>query len=168
MLCEDNFWQGNTFAEQLNQAYDDFRSFLRSRKITCSQKRFTPRLVTGSDENKHRVAFGMTWKVLRCFQCLSQHDIISTWYVIFNLRLSRRMVSFCSLQRHIAIDVSWSGFTMQWQELAELRPIPELHLSNCAWNWYQIKGCFCIICTCTVWCCNRSYICVCNTARHPS
>lgn len=49
MLCEDNFWQGNTFAQQLNQAYDDFRSFLRSRKIACSQKRFTPRLVTGFD-----------------------------------------------------------------------------------------------------------------------
>ena len=24
------------------------------------------------------------------------------------------------------------------------RRIPELHLSNCAWNWYQFKSCFCI------------------------
>ena len=93
----------------------------------------------------------MTWKVLRCLQCnISQDDmfidfeVISKWCVIFYLRLSRRMVSFCSLQRHIAIDVSWSGFTMQWQELVELRRIPELHLSNCAWNWYQFKSCFCI------------------------
>ena len=79
----------------------------------------------------------------------SAHDTC----VIFHLRLSRRMVSFCLLRRHTAIDVSWSGFTMQWQELVELRMIPDVHLSNCAWIWYKFMSCFC---RCAVQCCNRS------------
>ena len=44
MLCEDNFFNGETFAEQLESAYDDFKAFLRAKRISCSQKMFTPGL----------------------------------------------------------------------------------------------------------------------------
>lgn len=46
MLCDEHFWPGNTFAEQLDNAFADFQNFLRARKIHCSQKRFTPGLAT--------------------------------------------------------------------------------------------------------------------------
>ena len=45
MLCEEKFFNGETFAEQLEIAYDDFKDFVRARKIPCSQKMFTPGLV---------------------------------------------------------------------------------------------------------------------------
>ena len=45
MLCEEKFFNGETFAEQLENAYDDFKDFVRARKIPCSQKMFTPGLV---------------------------------------------------------------------------------------------------------------------------
>ena len=44
MLCDDKFFNGDTFAEQLENAYDDFKAFLRATKISCSQKMFTPGL----------------------------------------------------------------------------------------------------------------------------
>lgn len=49
MLCDDNFWPGNTFAEQLSNAYDDFQAFTQTHKIAHSQKCFTPRLVVKKD-----------------------------------------------------------------------------------------------------------------------
>ena len=45
MLCEDKFFDGDNFREQLESAYDDFKSFTKAKKISHSQKMFTPRLV---------------------------------------------------------------------------------------------------------------------------
>ena len=46
MLCEDKYFDGDTFADQLRTAYADFKQFCRTKKIPSSQKMFTPRLVT--------------------------------------------------------------------------------------------------------------------------
>lgn len=43
MLCDDKFFDGDTFGQQLENAFDDFKAFLRAKKINCSQKMFTPR-----------------------------------------------------------------------------------------------------------------------------
>ncbi|CAK9060971.1 unnamed protein product [Durusdinium trenchii] len=49
MLCEDKFFDGDNFREQLESAYDDFKSFTKAKKISHSQKMFTPRLVVKKD-----------------------------------------------------------------------------------------------------------------------
>ena len=46
MLCDDNFFTGDSFQEQLEVAYEDFMAFTRARKIPHSQKMFTPRFVS--------------------------------------------------------------------------------------------------------------------------
>lgn len=46
MLCEEGFFGTDQFSKQLDTAYEDFRSFCRARKISCSQPPFTPRLAT--------------------------------------------------------------------------------------------------------------------------
>lgn len=45
MLCDEGFFEGDTFAKKLDAAYTDFRAFCRARKISCSQPAFTPKLV---------------------------------------------------------------------------------------------------------------------------
>ena len=63
MLCEDNVFHGPTFAAQLEHAYGDFKAFLRAKKIPCSQKMFTPRLVAW----KHQT-------LIRNWYCGNMHE----------------------------------------------------------------------------------------------
>ena len=115
MLCDDKFFTGNSFPEQLEVAYEDFMAFTRAKKNSHSQKMFTQRLVS---QTKPCVKSILTRWMLWFFLFIPELLPPTLGCPFLLLRLRRRMANSWWQERHTTTGSFVNGFMMLCDVLA--------------------------------------------------